>query len=80
MITLDDIKTVCQELVTHLSCHDPCGGDLLFSQATCPNPYSGKYRDPASAGQQYADEVKRIIDDITSQEKKVECYCNCNNE
>ena len=40
-------------------------------QAPTPDPYRGKYRNPDTAGQQYADEVKKIIDSATEKGKKV---------
>lgn len=40
-------------------------------QAPTPDPYRGKYRNPNTAGQQYADEVKKIIDSATEKGKKV---------
>jgi len=39
--------------------------------APTPDPYRGKYRNPDTAGQQYADEVKKIIDSATEKGKKV---------
>ena len=40
-------------------------------QAPLPDMVKGKYRDPSTAGELYAKEVKEIIDKIHSQGKKV---------
>ena len=46
---------------------------VLCSQVPCPDAYQGLYRDPSTAGQQYADEVKKTIDEIKGKGKKVYC-------
>ena len=44
---------------------------VCVCKAPLPDPYRGLYRNPETAGQQYADEVKKIIDRATEQGKKV---------
>ena len=39
--------------------------------------YRGKYRDPETAGQLYAEEVKKLIDQAHSKGKKVRTYVVC---
>ena len=45
-------------------------------QAPLPDVYRGKYRDPETAGQLYAEEVKKLIDQAHSKGKKVLCMCS----
>ena len=47
----------------------------IHTQAPLPDVYRGKYRDPETAGQLYAEEVKKLIDQAHSQGKKVCSVC-----
>jgi ethanolamine-phosphate phospho-lyase len=42
--------------------------------ASNPDPFRGKYTDPATAGTQYAGEVKEMIDSMEKEGKKLACY------
>jgi len=44
--------------------------------------YNGKYKNPDNAGVLYAGEVKRLIDEASSNEKRISCFimeslCSC---
>ena len=54
--------------------HD-CIYVYIHTQAPLPDVYRGKYRDPETAGQLYAEEVKKLIDQAHSQGKKVCSVC-----
>ena len=43
----------------------------MHLQAPLPDVYRGKYRDPETAGQLYAEEVKELIDQAHSKGRKV---------
>ena len=57
--------------MTSLGAHGRCHPVCVCIQAPTPDPYRGKYRNPDTAGQQYADEVKKIIDSAGEKGKKV---------
>ncbi|KAL5463410.1 hypothetical protein EMCRGX_G032303 [Ephydatia muelleri] len=40
----------------------------------CPDPYQGKYRDPLTAGRLYAEEVKKVLDEMKEQGTKVASF------
>ena len=48
---------------------------LLDLQAPPPNTYRGLYCDPEKAGELYAEEIKKLIDEAHSKGNKV-CICN----
>ena len=47
----------------------------MYTQAPLPDVYRGKYKDPETAGQLYAEEVKKLIDQAHSKGRKVLCLC-----
>ena len=50
-------------------------GVLPDLQAPPPNTYRGLYCDPEKAGELYAEEIKKLIDEAHSKGNKV-CICN----
>ena len=49
----------------------------VHMQAPLPDVYRGKYRDPETAGQLYAEEVKKLIDQAHSKGKKARSLFAC---